>query len=231
MPFVAAAALFLALSARAELSPESVAASPTLRVSGGPSEAAMPLELANFLMDRPELAAWFARERKIARYSVNRKGPKDYAADDHRGARGKVSLLERTERSRRYYGVGEYDTPAFPTIRAGGVVALAFSTGAAPGCPESTFASYEVFLRLNSRLLSGLAQPVVPFLKGKVVQKFDRVFSVSRKIAVVLAEDPKGAGLQLASYPGLSPAEKSELERLLRRLPARSPSCLAGRSA
>lgn len=196
----------------------------TVRALVGPSQTPLPLELTNFLLDRPDLAAYLVKKKGIAPYRIEMLGPRRSSADDGDGTRGVVDLVAREETRRLYYGEGEHDSPLFPKLRADSVIVLTLEPRQGPDCRASTRTTFHVYVRLRSRFLSGMVKLLKPFVRDTVIRKFTKAFSVAEQTGRLMAADPAGMGADALSYGGLDAAERAALAAMLGRL-AKPPSC------
>jgi hypothetical protein len=198
-------------------------ASVTSRV--GPTTTPLPLELSNFLLDRPDLAAFLVRRRKIAPYRIAMRAPRESSADDGAGTRGVITLVERTDTHRVYYGEGVHHSRVFPDIKAEAVIVMDLAETASPACGPRTESAFTVSVRLNSRLVSALVKTLRPFVRRTIVAKFEKASAVAYKLGVLMAEDPESFVRDAAEFPGLSAEDLAVLKRLLMSLKAPPASC------
>src|SRR5262245_45421442 len=84
----------------------------------GPVDTPLPLDLANFLLDHPDIAAFVIHRRRIAPYRVVMTGPGEARADDGEGTKGLIALVERDDRARTYFGDGMTQRLHLPPIHA-----------------------------------------------------------------------------------------------------------------
>ncbi|MDX6769687.1 MAG: hypothetical protein SF051_09160 [Elusimicrobiota bacterium] len=197
---------------------------PTVRSLVGPSETPLPLDLANFLLDRPDLAAYIVKKRGIAPYRIEMLGPRRSSADDGDGTSGIVNLVSREETARLYYGEGAHNGALFPTLRANAVIALTLEPRQGPDCRRYTRTSFRVYVRLKSRVVSGLVKLLRPFVRDTVVRKFTKAFLVADQVGRLMQQDPAGVSEDALAYGGLSAADRASLAALLAGL-ARPPAC------
>lgn len=238
----AAAAIFLALAspaAGASVLPEGLeghadAAKQTVErrtVSGsvGPIETPLTLEAAAFLLDHPDLSAWLVRRRKIAPYVIEMRGPGRSWADDGDGTTGFIDLVYRRPERRVYYTEGTHVSALFPDIRASAVIVMDISPVAREGCRGHVVTSFDVYVKLRSGFLSAMVKTLRPFIRGLIVRKFTRAFSVADQVGVLLAKDPEGIGREMLSFPGWSAEERASAQALLNPLTPEPESCIRPR--
>ncbi|MBI3297053.1 MAG: hypothetical protein HYZ75_02740 [Elusimicrobia bacterium] len=195
----------------------------------GPIESPLSLEVTDFLLDHPDLAAWFVRRRKIAPYVIEMETPTRSRADDGEGTSGFIELVDRQPGRRSYYTEGTHVSRIFPDIRASAVVIMTIDPVQKPGCRQHVVSSFDVYVRMRSGFVSAMVRVLKPFIKGTLVRKFTKAFSVAAKIGVLLARQPEAARKELLSYPGLSAEDKERLKTLLSSVEPEDAACLPGR--
>lgn len=218
--------LACAFSFAGEPTPEDVLRSPTVKATLGPNDTLMPMEVANFLLDRPELTAWYVNKRRVAPYVVEKRGPGLWHADDGAHTSGLVKLLERGDAKRSYFADGEHTGAPFGKIRALGVLTMTMKPWKREGCPTGISSSLDVAVKVKNPVVAGLAKTMRRFIRKTVARKFSRAFLTAHKVGVLLAEDPQGVTEELASFPGLSKEDAVALRKLTKGLVRPSESCL-----
>lgn len=190
----------------------------TVRSRLGPVVTPLPLELANFLLDHPDVSAAIVRAHKIAPYTITMRGPRRSWADDGEGTRGLITLVRRGERDRLYYGDGTHESSVFPSIRAEAAIAMTLKPLARPGCPDAVETSFDVYVRLKNPVLSGLVKTLRAFVGKTVVRKFGKAFLVADKVGRLMAERPDELSAEVSSLPGLSGEDRARLLELIKPL-------------
>jgi hypothetical protein len=192
----------------------------TVRSRVGPADTPLPLALSNFLLDHPDLSAYLVRVRRIAPYRIEMRSPRQSWADDGDGTAGLITLVERTDTRRLYYGEGAHRSRLFPVIRASAVIEmdLAKTTGA-DGRPH-TRTVFTVWVRIHNRFVSRLVRILKPFLRRTVIGKFSKAFMVADKVGRLMAKDPAGVAADARGFTELSAAGRADLEARMARLSA-----------
>lgn len=199
----------------------------TVHQKVGPMETPMSLEIAVFLLDHPDMAAWLARRHKLAPYVIVMKGPGRSWADDGDGTVGFIDLADRRPGRRAYYTEGRHVSGFFPEIRASAVVLMDIAPTRKPGCAEHVVSSFDVYVKMRSVFVSAMVKTLLPFIRGLVIRKFTRAFSVAQQVGVLLAKDPEKIKQEMLSFPGLPPEDRAAAEKLLAPLRPEAPSCLS----
>lgn len=198
----------------------------TLSQSVGPIETPLSLEAASFLLDHPDLSAWLVRRRGIAPYVIDMRGPGRSWADDGDGTTGFIDLVHKSGGRRVYYTEGTHVSAVFPDIRAAALVVMDIEGARREGCPEHVVSSFHVYFKLRSGFLSTMVKALRPFVKGLIIKKFTRAFSVAHQVGVLLAKDPDGVGREMLSYPRLTDADRAALRALLAARAPAAQACL-----
>ncbi|MDE2491208.1 MAG: hypothetical protein KGM24_10195 [Elusimicrobia bacterium] len=181
----------------------------TVRSTIGPAETPLPLELSNLLLDHPDLAAYIVRVHKLAPYRITMRGPRQSWADDGDGTRGLVTLVERTENHRLYYGEGTHRSRLFPLIRASAVIAMDVQDAAGPDGRPATRTTFVVYVKIKNRFLAGVVRVLRPFLRRTVVGKFTKAFLVADQVGRLMAKDPRAVAADVRAFPDLSPETRA----------------------
>ncbi|HEX4047829.1 MAG TPA: hypothetical protein VH309_08345 [Elusimicrobiota bacterium] len=184
----------------------------------GPDVIPLPIAASNFLLDHPDLSAFIVNREKIAPYKIEMLSARRSLADDGDGTEGVLNLLERTGRHRLYYGEGVHHSRVFPDIRAAAVISMDLSAAAGPDGGERTMTTFRVWVRIKSRFVAGLVRTLRPFLRGVVVRKFSKAFTVAESTGRFLARDPGAAAADVDAFPGLHPEERAEILAMISRL-------------
>jgi hypothetical protein len=195
----------------------------TVHAVVGPSQTPLPLELSHFLLDHPDLSAFIVNARAIAPYRIIMRGPRRSLADDGDGTRGVVNLLESAPDRRLYYGEGVHRSALFPDILAAAVIEMKLHEVRGPDGRAETISTFDVWVRLRSRWLSGVVKTLRPFLQGTVVGKFTKAFLVADAVGRDLARDPASVSADAFRFPLLSPDERAQFTALVARLPSPRP--------
>src|SRR6185436_4977944 len=166
--------------------------SPSIVSSLGPVDTPLPLDLANFLLDHPDIAAYVVHRHRIAPYRITMKSPTESFADDGAGTKGTIALLKRDERERTYFGDGVHDRKHLPPIHAMAVVVMKVAEPNTADCRPFVRSSFKVYVKLRSKVLSAAAKAVRIFVRKKVAQIFTKAFLAANKVGQLIAQDPDG---------------------------------------
>lgn len=196
----------------------------TVHETIGPSLTPLPLALSGFLLDHPDLSAFIVRRRGIAPYRITMLGPRRTLADDGDGTTGIVSLLQSTERRRLYYGEGVHHSRILPDIRASAVIVMELREEPGPDGRPATVSTFEVFVRMRSRFVSGVIKTLRPFVQRTVIGKFSKAFLVADRVGRLMAADPDGVAADARAFPAMLDEDRDDfLARIagLERAPGR----------
>jgi hypothetical protein len=225
------AALALAALAGATQSASDRAAlamrSPTVRADIGPIDTPLAADLAQFLLDHPDLSSDLVRAHKIAPYRISMIGPARSTADDGNGIRGTIDLLERTPARRVYFADGVFDRPALPTIKATAVIVLRVTPLPDEACPPKVRSEFEVYVRLRNPVLATLVKTLRPFISRTAISRFSRAFVAAQKLGELIAREPDAVFGEILAHPGLSDPERSAARSLGVRARETSARCPA----
>lgn len=194
----------------------------TVHETIGPSLTPLPLGLSDFLLDHPDLSAFIVRRRGIAPYRITMLGPRRTLADDGEGTTGIVDLLQSSPRRRLYYGEGVHHSRFFPDIRASAVIVMELREEPEPDGRPATVSTFEVFVRMRSRFVSGVIKTLRPFVQRTVIGKFSKAFLVADTVGRLMAADPDGVAADAGAFPAMLAEDRDEfLARIagLKRLP------------
>ena len=133
----------------------------------GPIDTPIPLEIADFILDHPDMAAYLVDRHKLGTYHINMRAPRQSWADDGQGTKGLVTLTQRGANRRVYLAEGYHDGSFFPRIHGAAVIILNVQELAKPGCPPGIRTTFKIYVKLRSTVLSGLIKAVRPFRRGR----------------------------------------------------------------
>jgi hypothetical protein len=192
----------------------------TVRAVVGPARTPLPLALSNFLLDRPDLAAFVVNRRGIAPYRIEMRGIRRSLADDGDGTVGVINLISRTDARRVYYGEGEHRSRFFPAILASAVVVMDLREETAPDGRLETVSTFEVRVRMRSRFVAGVVKTLRPFLKKTIVGKFSKAFFVADAVGRAMASDPAAVARDVEAYPPMFAEDRAALLEMIAKLPS-----------
>jgi hypothetical protein len=196
----------------------------TVRAVVGPARTPLPLAVSNFLLDRPDLAAFIVDRRRIAPYRIAMLGPRRSLADDGEGTVGIINLISKTDHRRVYYGEGEHRSRFLPAILASAVIVMDLSEETRPDGRLRTISTFEVFVRMNSRFVAGVVKTLRPFLQKTVVGKFSKAFFVADAVGQAMARDPASVGGDVRAFAPMFDEDRAALLEMIARLPPPPPS-------
>jgi hypothetical protein len=190
----------------------------------GPIDIALPLDLADALLDRPDLIAFLAGRRGLAPYTAEMLGPDRWSGDDGEGTNGIALLAESSSTLRVYYAEGVNRSLPFPPIRADVVAALDLVPRTDADGRSVVAASFRVCVRATNPFVSGIAKTLRPFVRRAIVRKFSKALRVADRLGRLMASDPDGVDADIAAYPPLSDAERADFRARIARLSAAVPA-------
>ena len=214
-----------AAAAGYERSAEQTRRAPSIVSPLGPVDTPLPLDLANFLLDHPDIAAFVVHRHRIAPYRITMKSATESLADDGEGTKGVIVLLKRAEHERTYFGDGVHESKVFPPIHATALVVMRVAEPNTADCRPSVRSSFKVYVKLRSRVLSAAAKTVRVFVRKKVGQIFSKAFLAADKVGQLIAEDPDGISKEIASYPSISAQDRAQFLELIERFKRGRASC------
>jgi hypothetical protein len=147
------------------------------------------------------------------------QGPRRSSADDGDGTVGVVDLVERSDQHRVYFGQGVHHSAVFPDIHATAVIIMDLVEHVPSGEKTSTSTRFDVCVRMNNFLISGLVKSLRPFLKKTIIGKFSKAFFVADQVGRLIAKDPKSVSQDAADFPRLSSEDRSQFLSLISKLP------------
>jgi hypothetical protein len=190
----------------------------------GPIQTPLSLELAEFLLDHPDLSGFLVHELKIAPYVAKLKGPGQFWADDGEGSKGLVTLVDHQPGHRVYYVDGIHHSHYFPAIHAGAAVVMEMKPDTEGQCPSHIRSAFTIYVKLNNPVLSNLAKTIRPFIRKTVAHKFGKGFMVAHGIGLEMMKNSDRVVETAAKFPTFTAQDRAELEKLAARL-KESPAC------
>ncbi len=189
----------------------------------GPIETPLPREMADFLLDHPDLAATIVREHGIAPYRIEMRGPRQSWADDGDGTVGLITEVSNGAGRRVYYGDGTHRSRYFPDIRAEAVIVMEMRAVPRPGCSDRVRSTFEVYVKLRNPILAKMVS-LLPFVQRTVARKFSKAFLVADQVGRLLAKTPQAVVWDVKDY-GLPEAEENRALALIGALTSEPLSC------
>ncbi len=184
----------------------------------GPLRTPLPERLYASFLDRPPLAAALARRMGHASYQVVQRGADRYEVSDGEGLEGNIDLVYRDPTSRIYYLDGAYARAWLPRVTGKAVVLIRMSPAKDSKGNDAMDTTMVSYIRLNSRVLAGVASLLRPLIGSGVVRKFTRVVDAANRLSQDMKSIPDRVLEKASAPPGIPPEEMAFLTRALAEL-------------
>ena len=170
------------------------------------------VRIADWLLDRPALAATLARHLypPLERYHVKPQEDGTYEVNDLGSLRGSFRLVARGENRRVYLVQGEFRSLAHILKLSGGMVfTLEFRE-----LPQEGGASLDIvpqlYLRLDNIVAHGLLKVLSPLLNGIIDRRVSNLTAAAQIVVERMTRDPAGLYREMRSWADVTPGEMEE---------------------
>ena len=188
----------------------------TVREVVGPADVPLTRDFSEALLERPDLCAFLARRRGLARYAARALSPGVWRGGDGANTDGVVRLVERAPTRRVYYAEGEHRARALPTLRAQAVVEMYLVGRPGPDGREFTRATLRVCVRAENPVVARAAKALSSLVRRLVRRKLSRALEVSVLVGRYARADPAGFAADVAAFPDLTREQAAALLARLR---------------
>lgn len=172
----------------------------------GPVRTPLPEAAYVKLLDHPPVAAALVHRLGLAPYRADAKGPDRFWGNDGEGTEGLVHLLYQDRASRVYYLEGLHSAALLPQISGKAVILLRMEPSNDATGRESVDTTLVAYIRLDSRVLSGLLSLMRPLIGGAVTRKLMRAIETANRLSQEMRQHPDRVVQISATAPAL-PAE------------------------
>ena len=181
----------------------------------GPADIPLTRDFSEALLDRPDLCAFLARRRGLARYAVRALSPGVWRGADGADTDGVVRLVERAATRRVYYAEGEHRSRVLPTMRAQAVVEM-YLVGRPGPDGQFTRATLRVCVRAENPVVARAAKALSTLVRRLVRRKLSRALEVSVLVGRYARADPAGFAADAAAFPDFTREQAAALLARLR---------------
>lgn len=181
---------------------------PTLTRKVAGARAPVPLHVYLAFFDTPDVTAGAARHLALAPYQVRVLGEGRYEANDGAGSRGEYRVLVREHGRRVLLSHGQH-AGRIGTVTGSALTVLDFA--GVDGGVEPTLTAY---VRLDDRLMAGLARLLAPIFGRFADRELRRSFAVAGEVARWALVRPSEFCAWLADAPFDNPRRQRVLSAL-----------------
>jgi hypothetical protein len=176
------------------------------------------LKTANWVLDRPPLAATLARHLHppLERYHITEQGSGLYAVDDMGSLRGSVRLVARAPERRVYFVEGQFRSLAHLLTLSGGMVFTLTYREHWEGNESYVEVDPQLFVRLNNVLVHGVLKILAPLIHGVIDRRVENLTAAAQVVSQRLTQDPQGLYREVRTWPDVRPAELEEYRHAFR---------------
>ena len=167
------------------------------------------LRTADWLLDRPALAATLARHLypPLERYHVTPQENGTYELSDLGALRGSFRLVARGEKRRVYLCQGEFRSLAHILKLSGGMVFTLEFRDQQQGGEAYLEVVPQLYLRLDNTVAHGLLKMLSPLVNGIIDRRVGNLTTATRVVGERMTRDPAGLYREMRSWPDVKPEE------------------------
>ncbi len=188
----------------------------------GPVHTPIAQELYRYLLDHPWATAPLVNGLGIGNYTVTRRSPTQFLANDGDGTQGLFTLLHEDPTTRIYHIAGEHQGQLFPSVRAKAVLFVHIRPVTMPETtPVSKNGKDEVetqvvsYVRLDDPVLNGLVRILRPLIGDAVTRKITGGMNATVQLGTAIGQDPQRVLQQLQALQTIGSEEQQTLTRFL----------------
>lgn len=172
----------------------------------GPVRTPLPETAYVALLDHPQVAAALVSRLGLAPYRVDTRGLHRFWGNDGEGTEGLVHLLYQDHASRVYYLEGFHSAALLPQISGKAVILVSMRPSTDESGREGVDTTVVAYIRLDSRVLSGLLSLVRPLIGGAVTRKLMRAIETANRLSQEMHQRPDRV-MEISSTAPALPAE------------------------
>jgi hypothetical protein len=184
----------------------------------GPIRTRLPKSLYRQLLDRPPLAAALINRLDLGLYKSEARGPDRFWGNDGEGTEGIVQLVYQDRTSRAYYLEGSHDTRLLPNLAGNAVVFLKMDPVHDADGMEAVHSTMVFYVKLDNRVLSGLATLVRPLIERVVTRKLSKGVETVNRLSDLMRRRPDRVLFEATAPPALSDEDVVFLKQALEDL-------------
>ena len=170
----------------------------------GPRRTDFSESLYRQLLDRPPLAAALINRLDLGLYKSEARGPDRFWGYDGEGTEGVVQLVYQDRTSRIYYLEGSHDSRLLPNLAGKAVVLLKMDPVKDPGGLEAVNSTMVSYMKLDNRVLSGLASLLRPLVERTVARKLGKGLETVNRLSDLMRRQPDRVLLEAMDPPAFS---------------------------
>ena len=192
----------------------------------GPIRTMLPEEIYLYLLEHPVMAAALVNRLDLALYKAELRGSEAFWATDGEGTEGIVHPLYQDRSTRIYYLEGTHDGRFLPRVSGKALVLFKLQPVKDGQGGESMDNTMVAYLRLDSRLYSGLLSMLRPLIGNVVNRQVVKAFDAARRLAGAMRDHPEQVLFEATDPPGLPDEQVAFLKAALASLhnPTQKPS-------
>lgn len=195
---------------------------PTKAGRFGPIQVPIPLELYEYLLDRPPLITALAERLGLGTYQSTARARNQYWVNDGEGTQRLLTLLYQDPARRIYHVDGHHEGRIFPMVRAKAVAFMYLTPVATTDGHPAVQTWLVTYTKLDDPLLAGLVRLLKPLVGDAITRKLSRGFEVTTHLGAAIAQDRERVAQQAALVPWLSLPEMQTLIGWLYTVPQRA---------
>jgi hypothetical protein len=174
-----------------------------------PVRFAGTLKTADWLMDRPVLAATLARHLypSLERYHVTEAEDGRFQIDDMGSVRGSFRLVARAPERRMYFVEGSFRSLADLLKLSGSMVFTLHYRERWEEGEAQVEVEPQLYLRIDGAVAHGVLKVLAPLLHGTIDRRVASLTEASHAVGARLSQDPQGLYREMQTWPEVRPGD------------------------
>lgn len=175
---------------------------PTLTRNLAPIRFVGTVRIAEWLLDRPDLAAVLARNLHppLERYHVAARNDGSFDVDDRGSLHGRFRLVARGSQRRAYFCQGQFRSLAHLLVLSGSLVFTLAYRESRQGADPNVEMIPDLYLRLDNFLAHGILKTIAPLLHGVIDRRVASLTLVTQIVGERITRDPEGLFREMQTW-------------------------------
>ena len=170
--------------------------------------------VADWLLDRPDLAATLARHLypPLERYHVTVREDGSFDVNDLGALRGSFRLVARDGTRRVYFCRGQFRSLAYLLNLSGNMVFTLDYRESGHAADPTLEVVPQLYVRLDNMLAHGTLKLISPLLHGVIDRRFTNLTAATQIVGERVTRDAEGLYREMQTWPDVRPEQLEQYE-------------------
>ena len=167
------------------------------------------VEVTDWLLDRPGLAATLARHLHppLERYHIAMRDDGSFDVNDFGALRGNFRLVAQGMNRRVYFCQGQFRSLAHLLTLSGGMVFGLEYRDARQGADPAVEVTPQLYVRLDNRLAHGVLKAIAPLLHGVIDRRVANLTAATQIVGERITRDPESLYREMKMWKDVGPED------------------------